>query len=136
MAMSLKPSHIGYLVRDMEKATDQFRKLGYSVIRETVYDSFRDIDICFMENSGYVIELIVPRSEKSVVAKLAKKIGCSPYHICYHTADIDAAFTKMRESGFVPAEEKMPAPAIDNHDAAFFYHPQVGIVELVEMKDE
>ena len=117
----------------MQESIAQMELLGYHKISEIVYDEYRDIDICFMEKDGYTIELIVPKSEKSVVAKLSKKIGVSPYHICYHVKNIDKTVQKLREQGYIPTGAKQKAPAIDNHDAIFLYHPHAGIIELVEI---
>ena len=79
----MKPHHIGYLVKNMEKSMNQFRALGYELCSDVVYDKYRDIDICFMKNNGYVVELIVPKSEVSVVAKLQKNWGFAlPYLLC------------------------------------------------------
>lgn len=39
--------HIGYLVKDMERAVTEFCALGYQKTSEIVYDAFRDIRICF-----------------------------------------------------------------------------------------
>lgn len=131
----MKPSHIGYLVKDIQESIAQMAFLGYQQISEIVYDPYRDIDICFMQNQGYTIELITPKSEQSVIAKLAKKIGVSPYHICYDVTNIDSAVQELRERGYIPTGEKLQAPALGNHDAVFLYHPHVGIVELVELQD-
>ena len=69
--------HIGYLVKDMERAVTEFCALGYQKTSEIVYDAFRDIRICFlsskaMPHGGVLIELVMPVSDASVVASLAK----------------------------------------------------------------
>lgn len=128
----MKPHHIGYLVKSMEKSMKQFKALGYELCSDIVCDKYRDIDICFMKNNGYVVELIVPKSEASVVAKLRKKIGVSPYHICYLTDNISKDVEMLRKQGYVPMGEPQIAPAIDDNMAAFMFHPHIGIIELVQ----
>lgn len=131
----MKPHHIGYLVKNMGKSTNQFKALGYELCSDVVYDEYRDIDICFMKNNGYVVELIVPKSEASVVAKLQKKIGVSPYHICYITDDISRDIEELRGHGYVPMGEPQIAPAIGGSMAAFMFNPNVGILEIVEANE-
>lgn len=131
----MKPHHIGYLVKSMEKSMKQFKALGYELCSDVVYDKYRDIDICFMKNNGYVVELIVPKSEASVVAKLRKKIGVSPYHICYITDDISRDIEQLRGQGYVPMGEPQIAPAIGGNMAAFMFNPNVGILEIVQTSE-
>ncbi len=127
----MRPHHIGYLVRDMESAAKEFERLGYVVASPIVYDEYRDIDICFLENQGLRVELVTPMSEKSVVYGLLKKRGPMPYHICYEVDNIEAHSHMLRERGYVPMGESMPAPAIRGVPAAFFFHSKLGIVELI-----
>lgn len=131
----MKPHHIGYLVKNMEKSIKQMEMLGYELCSEIVYDKYRDIDICFMKNCGYVIELIQSKSEASVVAKLQKKIGVSPYHICYTTQDINKDIQMLRNMGYIPMGEAQTAPAIGGGMAAFLFQPHIGILELIETEN-
>ncbi len=59
----MKIHHVGYLVKKLEKARQGFLDLGYIVIKDTVFDEYRKINICFMEKDGYVIELVSPESK-------------------------------------------------------------------------
>ena len=63
-------------------------KLGFEVTQDTVFDEYRGIDITFLARDGYVVEIVSPKEKDSVVSELFKKIGNSPYHICYETDDI------------------------------------------------
>ena len=69
----MKIHHIGYLVRKIDRAIQEFGDLGYQVLQETVYDDYRQVQICFMEKDGYVIELVSPTTKTSVVRDLLKK---------------------------------------------------------------
>lgn len=80
--------HVGYLVKDIEKASVSFMNLSYELEGEVVYDPLRDVDILFMVNGQYRIELVSPRSKESVVAETLKKLGNAPYHICYYCDDM------------------------------------------------
>ena len=49
-----KIHHIGYLVKKIERAKELFQGLGYTLEKEIIYDSFRDVDICFLRGGGYI----------------------------------------------------------------------------------
>lgn len=129
----MKVHHIGYLIKDIENAIKEFQNLGYKIYSETSYDTYRDIDICFMKKDGYLVELISPKSEKSVVYNLLKKIGNSPYHICYTSENIEQDVAELRERGYIVMGELCPAPCI-GQDASviFLYNNFIGIIELLK----
>ena len=129
----MKIHHIGYLVRDVEKTAEQMRKLGFRSVTRTVYDPLRDVDIQFLESSEHTIELVSPKSEKSVVWKQLKKSGVSPYHMCFSVSDIDQHISMIvQEEGYVTLQPPLEAPAIANAKVAFLYNPDIGIIELIE----
>ena len=131
----MKIHHIGYLAKDMDKAAASFEALGYVKETEKVYDSIRDVDIIFMTNDGYRIELVSPKSDRSPVYATLKKLGNAPYHICYCCDDIEEAVSRLREEGYTPAGETEPAPAIGGARVCFMFRRQTGLIELVECKD-
>lgn len=124
--------HVGYLVKKLEKAKEEFLALGYVEEGECVYDPIRDIDILFLKNGAYRIELVAPRSQQSVVWDTAKKLGNTPYHICYLCDDIEETAERMREKRFTPASDILPAIACGNRRVCFLYHRAIGIIELLE----
>lgn len=125
--------HIGYLVKKLEKARTVFAELGYVETGETVYDEYRDVDILFMEKDGYTVELVSPKSDRSVVAKLIKTYKNAPYHICYVSRDLEADRAHMNEAGFVSIDEPTPAPALGGRRVCFFMNPHIGMAELLEI---
>ncbi|MBR1797899.1 MAG: VOC family protein [Clostridiales bacterium] len=124
--------HIGYLVKNIAKARGPFEELGYEAEGEVVYDPLRDIDILFMVNGDYRIELVQPKSPESVVANTLKKIGNSPYHICYYCDDISKAQIELHEKGYYPLGDIEPAVAIGGRKVCFMLNPAIGMIELVE----
>ena len=128
----MKVHHIGHLVRDIEKAKVMFHALGFVNASETYYDESRDIDIVFLENDGYKVELVAPRSEKSVIWKHLKRSGSTPYHFCFSVHDIEKQIKIKEEEGYITLQAPSKAPAIANRNVAFLYSPDIGIIELVE----
>ena len=128
--------HVGYLVKKLEKARAVFSALGYTEKGAAVYDEYRDVNILFMEKDGYTIELVSPKSERSVVAELIKKYKNAPYHICYVSDDLEADREKMSRGGFTGIDEPAPAPALGGQRVCFFMNPYIGMVELMEETDQ
>lgn len=127
----MKVHHIGYLVKDMDEAIKEFRKLGFAdgpVIR----DEYRGIDICFTDNDGYCVELISPYRDDSTVSGLIKKYKNSPYHLCYISENLDKDIEALTENGYVQMGEPKEAPAIDGRRVVFMMNGSIGLIEIVE----
>ena len=124
--------HIGYLVKKINKAVNEFERLGYSAVSDIIYDDFRKIHICFMEKDGYWIELVSPADSTSVVAGLLKKYKNSPYHICYETPAFDVDLKSLAEEGFTAIDTPTPAPALSGRRVVFLMNRFLGMIELLE----
>lgn len=124
--------HIGYLVKNMEKARKAFSILGYVEKQSVTYDGIRDVEIAFWEKDGYIVELVSPKSGKSVVARLMKTYKNAPYHICYETDDLLKEMDRLEHSGFTRIDEPAPAPAMGNRKVVFLISACIGIIELLE----
>ncbi len=111
----MKVHHVGYLVSQIDGGIFAFGQMGFILKSGPVYDAIRDINIAFVVKDGYCIELIEPCTEKSVVYKLHKKIGNSPYHICYSTDNIEEDLSVLKnDMGAVQLDNLTVAKAIDN----------------------
>lgn len=130
----MKVHHIGYLVKDIESATDKFIALGYQVEKPVYRDTFRKSDICFLRDGEYRVELISPYEAGSPVDNLIKKIRNAPYHICYVTDDIEADLKKYTEEGYLQISPIDPAYAIGQESkVVFLMNQDIGMIELVEL---
>ena len=128
----LKVHHIGYLVKKINKAEKDFAALGFECIAAVVYDPLRDADISFWEKDGYCVELVSPKSEKSVVYDLLKKFKNMPYHICYSSTNMDSDIEELREKGYMLLDEPMAAVAIGGKKVCFLFSANSGMIELLE----
>ncbi len=146
--------HIGYLIKNMDRAVLEFEQLGFvcedlphddlNCREETVsaenktapancvFDESRQCKIVFMKNDTYRIELVEPEDKNSPIYGLMKKYKNSPYHICYSTDNIETSISTLEESGWVLFEAPQPAPAINNCNVAFLMGAGIGMIELVE----
>ena len=132
----MKIHHIGYLVKRLARSEEAFRKTGFTVEREAVYDHIRDVNISFMKNGGYRVELIEPASKTSPLYPLLKNYKNSPYHICYTVEDLAGSVKELEDDGFMIIRDTQEAPALDGRNVVFMVSADIGIIELVETKGD
>ena len=130
----MKIHHVGVAVHSIDEVLPDYIALGYAVSHRVV-DEARRVDIAFVRNGDYVIELVAPAASESPVDGLLEKVGPSPYHLCYIVDDITSAMRELRGAGYVRVTAPSPAPAIGYAAVAFLHHRRVGLVELVELDD-
>ena len=131
--------HIGYLVADMDNALKEFLNLGYEIEQEVMHDHIRNINICFIRNNGFLVELISPCEGCKSFSALSKRIGNAPYHICYfpdeHTA-FDSAIEALGKNDFLMVQAPEEAPALGGRRVAFMFNPEIGLIEILEAEIE
>ncbi len=132
LVMDLKIHHIGYLVKDLDKAAERFCGLGFKKCSGITHDELRHINICFVKKDGYVIELVQPYDNESTVSSLIKKYKNAPYHVCYETNNIDRTISELKTQKFTVIDNPMPAPAFNGKMIVFLINHNVGMIELVE----
>lgn len=133
----MKVHHVGYLVGSIDEAKPEFEALGYVSDGEASYDSMRGIEILFMRNGEEYVELVSPvtiNAASSVVAKLYKKIGSAPYHICYTCNNLEKKIKELCDGrGYTLLHPPAEAPAIFGRKVAFLYQIHIGMIELLEV---
>lgn len=132
--ISLDIHHIGYLVKHIDQAIKGFTDLGYSIEQDILYDPLRRINICFLIKDGYRVELVSPTDSDSVVANLIKKYKNMPYHICYESKNLKEDLAFLTSNGYMAIDIPANAPACDNRFVVFLIHPQIGMIELIDMQ--
>lgn len=127
----MKIDHIGYAVKNIDKAKKQMEALGFT-FEETVTDIERNIYIAFGEMCGYRVELVAPISQGTPVDSYLVKIGPTPYHICYKSNEIEADIEKLQQKRFKVTIPLAPAVAFGGKRVVFLYSLSVGLIEIVE----
>ena len=126
--------HIGYLVKNIDKAISSFQALGYKLTVPSTWDEDRMAHICFLKNEDYCVELICP-SKESPLYSLLKQYSNAPYHICYKSENLEAAIEELKSEKFMLFKEPASAPVIgDTARVAFLISARIGMIELVEEK--
>lgn len=129
----MKIHHVGYLAKNIGKSRKKFLELGYEVERPEKYDEIRKINIEFLVNGDYRVELIQPMSEDSPMYPLLKRYKNSPYHFCYEVEDLAKAVENLSQNGYTVIQEPEVAPCIDDRRVVFLNNISMGIIELVEI---
>lgn len=111
----MKIHHVGYCVKNIKKAEEEFKKLGFVGEESVFQDKLRKINILFMNQGNWKIELIEPmEDERSPVNEILKKNhgGSIPYHICYETENLKEQIEYLKTNHFLLVEEPQIAGAI------------------------
>lgn len=124
--------HIGYYVANLDDARKKFLQLGYVEESGCIFDEERKIHVQFLKNGAYRVELVAPGEGCTLFSGSIKKMGATPYHICYECADMEKAVSEQQEQGCLLVRPPNPAVAIGNRRVAFLYSDAVGMIELVE----
>lgn len=139
----MKIDHIGYLSKDIYASINAFKTLGYTQVTEIFRDdiensdgSKRNVFICFLENNGTKVELVSPIDETSDVHDRLQRHGEGPYHICYQTQNLETAITDLKKNMWLVLKPPTPAIAFDNANVAFLVKKGVGLIEVVEIKED
>lgn len=129
----MKIHHLGYAVDDLDLAVKQFEEIGYKKIRCKTIDELRKVSIQFVKQDQFLIEVIAPLSIDSPLKTFLKKIGPSPYHLCYEVPKITDAILKLKKKHFIVVENPLPAKAIGGR-VAFLFNKEIGLIELLERR--
>lgn len=95
----MKVHHVGFLTKNLERSRADFLLLGYSVEKPSAYDHIRKVNIEFLTNGGYRVELIEPCGKDSPLYPLLKRYKNTPYHLCYESADFENDINALSNDG-------------------------------------
>lgn len=129
--------HIGYLVKELDRAIAEFTALGFDLNEcigndGIVLDPIRKAKICLLYNGAYCVELISPVDARSPIYGLMKKYRNTPYHICYYSRNMEEDIVRLSANGWLQFQPPQVAPALDNRKVVFLMNADIGMIELVE----
>jgi methylmalonyl-CoA/ethylmalonyl-CoA epimerase len=128
---STKINHIGIAVPELNKAIEQYKKLGLK-LAHTEEVSGMKVRVGFMPIGETRLEFLEPLSEDSTIATFLKKRGPGVHHICIEVADIKAALNELAQDSSVELVDKTPRRGAENSLVAFI-HPKSMHGVLVEL---
>jgi methylmalonyl-CoA/ethylmalonyl-CoA epimerase len=133
----MKLHHIGYAVIDLINSSKAFSGLGFTITNDIVIDNDRFVNILFLDDGINKIELVSPIAKGgSPVDGFLSKIGNGPYHLCFEVASLNDAIRDLKSKQYILIKSPAAAKAIENRGVAFLYNKYIGIIELVEKKEE
>jgi methylmalonyl-CoA/ethylmalonyl-CoA epimerase len=124
-------NHIAVVVQDMEKALLFWRDaLGMDM------HELRDVpaeksQVAFLPLAGSEVELVLPTTVDSGIAKYLAKRGPGMHHICLEVDDIEGMLSQLKSKGVRLINEE-PRTASDGKRYAFI-HPESTAGVLVEL---
>ena len=124
-------NHVAVVVEDMEKALSFWRDaLGMEL------HGLRDVpaeksQVAFLPLPGSEVELVLPTTDDSGIAKYLAKHGPGMHHICLEVDDIEGMMSHLKSQGVRLINEE-PRIAPDGKKYAFI-HPESTSGVLVEL---
>ena len=126
-----KINHVAVVVDDMEKALSFWRDALGMELYELRDMPAEKSQVAFLPLEGSEVELVVPTSDDSGIAKYLTKRGPGMHHICLEVDDILGMLTQLRAKGVRLINEE-PRIGADGKKYAFI-HPENTSGVLVEL---
>jgi len=124
-------NHVAVVVDDMEKALAFWRDaLGLDLHERREVPS-ENSEIAFLPLPGSEVELVMPTTQDSGIAKYLAKRGPGMHHICLEVDDIEAMMVQLRGKNIRLINDS-PRVASDGKKYAFI-HPESTSGVLVEL---
>lgn len=128
--MITKINHIAIVVNDLDASLQAYHDmLGLPVGERRVMPE-QEVEIAFLPAGDSLIELIMPITEDSGVAKYLAKRGEGLHHICLEVDDVEATLAEMKARNAQLINEATVQAA---EGRAFFLHPKGTHGVLIEL---
>ena len=124
-------NHVAVVVDDMEKALSFWRDALGMKLYELRDVSAEKSQVAFLPLPGSEVELVMPTTDDSGIAKYLAKRGAGMHHICLEVDDIEEMMAQLKSRGVRLINEE-PRIAVDGKKYAFI-HPESTSGVLVEL---
>jgi methylmalonyl-CoA/ethylmalonyl-CoA epimerase len=125
--------HIGIAVEDLDASIALYRdRFGMREQHRETVEEF-GVEAALLEIGDAHVELLMPASPDSAVARFLERSGPGMHHVAYRTDDIDGVLARMREQGVRLIDEE-PRTGIRDSRVAFVHPKSTGgvLTELVQ----
>jgi methylmalonyl-CoA/ethylmalonyl-CoA epimerase len=126
-----KINHVAIVVEDMENALSFWRDALGLELHELRDVPTEKSQVAFMPVAGDEIELVMPTTEDSGIAKYLAKRGQGMHHLCLEVDDITGMMAQLKAKGVRLINEE-PRTSADGRKYAFI-HPESACGVLVEL---
>ncbi len=124
-------NHVAVVVDNMEKALSFWRDALGIELHELHDVPAEKSQVAFLPLAGSEVELVMPTSDDSGIAKYLAKRGPGMHHICLEVDDIVSMLAQLRTKGIRLINEE-PRTSADGKKYAFI-HPESTSGVLVEL---
>lgn len=126
-------SHIGIAVKNLDEAIAVYEKLGLQLegIEEVPSQM---VKVAFFPCGETRLELLMPTSPESPIAKFIENRGEGIQHIALAVDNVTEELNKAKENGFRLIDTQ-PRPGAHNSEIAFL-HPKSTLGVLIELCQE
>jgi methylmalonyl-CoA/ethylmalonyl-CoA epimerase len=136
LKMDLRLDHIGIVVKDIEKASQDYQRIhGLKRKSKIIQEPAHNVEVMFFE-TGHgampMIELIMPLSDSSKVSGFLKKTGGGIHHVAYEVKNIDNAIEHYKSLGSIILGDIVPGAGHSNLPTIWIYTPDKTLIELIE----
>src|SRR6185369_11587771 len=114
--------HVAVVVEDMEKSLSFWRDALGVPLHELRDVPAEQSQVAFLPLAGAEIELVMPTTDDSGIAKYLAKRGPGMHHICLEVDDIETLMSQMKAKNIRLINEE-PRTAMDGKKYAFV-HPE------------
>jgi len=124
-------NHVAVVVQDLEKALLFWRDALGMELQELRDVPAEKSKVAFLPLSGSEVELVLPTTQDSGIAKYLAKRGPGMHHICLEVDDIEGMLAQLKSKSVRLINEE-PRTASDGKKYAFI-HPESTAGVLVEL---
>lgn len=127
-------NHVAVVVEDMEKSLSFWRDALGMELHELRDVPAEKSQVAFLPLAGTEVELVMPTTEDSGIAKFLAKRGAGMHHICLQVDDIVGMLAQLRAKKIRLINEE-PRKANDGKQYAFIHPESTGgvLVELYQI---
>ena len=127
-------NHVAVVVEDMEKSLLFWRDALGIQLHELRDVPVEKSQVAFLPVAGAEVELVMPTTDDSGIAKYLVKRGPGMHHICLEVDDIEGMMSRLKEKNIRLINEE-PHTAADGKKYAFIHPESTGgvLVELYQV---
>lgn len=127
-------NHVAVVVDDMEKSLAFWRDALGIHLHELRDVPAEKSQVAFLPLAGAEVELVMPTTDDSGIAKYLAKRGPGMHHLCLEVDDIDGMLAQLKGKGIRLINEE-PRTAADGKRYAFIHPESTGgvLVELYQV---
>lgn len=134
MAKITAVNHVAVVVEDMEKSLLFWRDALGIQLHELRDVPAEQSQVAFLPIAGAEVELVMPTTTDSGIAKYLAKRGQGMHHLCLEVDDIDGMMSQLKAKNIRLINEE-PRTAVDGKRYAFIHPESTGgvLVELYQI---